>query len=116
METVTAHHNEVTRKKKSALKVYLQKTIGKGSFGCVKYCVAVVNNESIGFAVKIINKNSTSYRYNSAVIEREISILKKVHHPNLIMFIKINNYNNYVYMYMEYCKYISLLHCTLAYI
>lgn len=94
--------------KRETLKVYLKKTIGKGSFGCVKYCVAMVNNESVGFAVKIISKHSTMYRYNSTVVEREISILEKIHHPNLILLIKFVNYRHYVYMYMEYCKYTDI--------
>jgi len=100
--TVTAPANNTNDR--STLQVYLKKTVGKGSFGRVKYCVATVDDEPVGFAVKIIDKQSVTYRYNSSAIEREISILKKIHHPNLILFIKIVNYRHYVYMYMEYCR------------
>lgn len=98
--------SETSATKKQTLKVYLKKTIGKGSFGRVKYCMAMVNNESVGFAVKIINKHSTMYRYNGSVLEREVSIWEQCQHPNLILLIKIVNYRHCVYMYMEYCKYL----------
>lgn len=93
----------------STLSVHMKKVIGKGSFGHVRYCRAVVNDERVGFAVKIINKHSLMYYYNKEAVDREVSILKKIHHPNLVLFIKIVDYGHYVYMYMECCKYICHL-------
>lgn len=90
---------------KKPLKVYLQKTIGKGSFGHVRYCKAVVGNKPVGFAVKIICKYSSKYQFNRGLVDREVSILKKLQHPNLITFIRLLDNQYYVYMYMEYCKY-----------
>lgn len=109
METDSIEPNRTTVSHKSKMKVFFENTIGKGTFGQVKYCVANVNNETIGFAVKIIDKKSSAYRCNKTAINREIIISKKVNHPSLIKFIKIIIHHNYVYMYMEYCKYTILL-------
>ncbi|XP_025203368.1 CBL-interacting protein kinase 1-like [Melanaphis sacchari] len=107
METATIKQNRTTAvsyEYNTQIKVYFKNTIGKGTFGKVKYCVAKVNNKTIGFAVKIINKKSSICQCNKSAIKREIIISKKVNHPNLIKFIKIIIHNHYVYMYMEYCK------------
>jgi len=109
MEISSIEPNRSTVSHKSKIKVYFENTIGKGTFGQVKYCVANVNNETIGFAVKIIDKKSSVYKCNKSAINREIIISKKVNHPSLIKFIKIIIHSSYVYMYMEYCKYTVLL-------
>ncbi|XP_022165459.1 CBL-interacting protein kinase 21-like [Myzus persicae] len=102
MNTASIEPNRSTVSSK--IKVYFENTIGKGTFGQVKYCVANVNNETIGFAVKIIDKKSAVYQSNKSAINREIIISKKVNHPSLIKFIKIIIHRHHVYMYMEYCK------------
>lgn len=87
---------------KRTLKVYLLNTIGKGTYGRVKYCVVDLDNEPLGLAVKIIKKNSNKAKSSSAV-EREIAILQKIKHPNLVFLIQITNYRHKVYVYMEFC-------------
>lgn len=78
METATIKQNRTTTAYNSQIKVYFKNTIGKGTFGQVKYCVAKVNNETIGFAVKIIDKKSSVFQCNKSLIKREIMISKKV--------------------------------------
>lgn len=118
METgcIAVQQNGTSRDKSLMVKVYLKKTIGRGTFGCVKYCTAKVNNKPIGsFAVKIIKKYSETYsNYN-----REIFISKIVQHPNLMKVTKIVKHPQYNYMFMEYCKYLYMymyIHNTYLYL
>lgn len=90
---------------RTRLDVYLKRTIGKGSYGQVKYCVATVNRRPVVFAVKIVDKKCRTYRNNPSAIDREIAILRQVSHPNLVLLIKTAADSRHVYMYMEYCKY-----------
>lgn len=95
--------NGTPRDKSLQVKVYLKKTIGRGTFGCVKYCTAKVNNKSVGsFAVKIVKKYSGTCSYYN----REIFISKIVQHPNLMKVTKIVKRPQHNYMFMEYCKYL----------
>lgn len=83
------------------VKVYLKNTIGRGTFGCVKFCTAKVNNKSVGaFAVKIIKK------YTQTCSSREILISKIVQHRNIMKVTKIVQHPLHSYMFMEYCKYL----------
>lgn len=106
MVTPVVQQNGTPANSKRTLKVYLKNTIGKGTYGRVKYCVADLDNETVGFAVKIIKKNNSAKNgpdESPSAIEREISILEKIKHPNLVFFIQIANHRRKVYLYMEFC-------------
>jgi serine/threonine protein kinase len=63
------------------------KPLGAGSFGKVKrnnYLVAVHIPTCAKVAIKFIQRSSTSDISNDSKIKREIKILKKFHHPNII--------------------------------
>ena len=63
------------------------KPLGAGSFGKVKrnlYLVAVHLPTNSKVAIKFIQKSSTSDISNESKIKREIKILKKFNHPNII--------------------------------
>ena len=38
------------------------------------------------------------------LIKREIAILKKVHHQNIVELCAVSRSNNYLYMFLEYCE------------
>ena len=61
---------------------FLQKTIGEGTFGKVKLGIHTLTNEKV--AIKILEKSRIKDKKDIERISREIKILKKVRHPNVI--------------------------------
>lgn len=37
------------------------------------------------------------------LIKREIAILQKINHPNIVRLFDVARTNNYLYMFLEYC-------------
>jgi 5'-AMP-activated protein kinase catalytic alpha subunit len=56
--------------------------LGKGSFGKVKEALHVLTGEKI--AIKILEKSRIKKDDDLMRIRREMAILKKVNHPNII--------------------------------
>jgi serine/threonine protein kinase len=86
--------------------------LGEGST-CV---VAEALHQQTGksYAVKIINgDHNMSFKLSSA-IEREIRILKKLDHPNIIRLIEVIHENGYIFVVMEHCEGGTLLDLILA--
>jgi len=79
----------------------LLKTIGEGNFAKVKLSVFKPTKEE--FAIKIINKKKLKQKMKSTIF-REIEIISKLKHPNIIKVIKIlEDFDNY-YIIMENCQ------------
>ena len=38
------------------------------------------------------------------LIKREIGILQKINHPNIVKLYDVARTSNYLYMFLEYCK------------
>ena len=81
------------------------KTIDHGAFGTVLHVLDLNSNQDI--AVKVINKNETTYSYIEKIKE-EISILKILNHPNIVKFYGYIETSNQLLIKMEYIKYGSL--------
>ena len=81
------------------------KTIDHGAFGTVLHVLDLSSNQEI--AVKVINKNETTYSYIEKIKE-EISILKILNHPNIVKFYGYIETSNQLLIKMEYIKYGSL--------
>lgn len=62
--------------------IKLERTIGSGTFGKVKRAVYVPTGHVL--AVKILNKSKILTKKDGLRIEREIAILKRISHPNLL--------------------------------
>ncbi len=60
----------------------LGKSVGKGTFGKVKMGTHTLTEEKV--AIKILEKSRIKDKKDIERISREIKILKKVRHPNVI--------------------------------
>ena len=75
--------------------------MGKGTFGKVKLATHILTNEKV--AIKILEKARIKDRKDIERISREIKILKKVRHPNVIQLYEIIETETELYLIMEYC-------------
>jgi len=75
--------------------------LGKGSFGTVMEAIRSVDEEKL--AVKIINKEKAG---SAAVklLEREVSIMKKVKHENIIFLEEVFETSAKMFLVMELCN------------
>ena len=60
----------------------IEETIGEGTFGKVKLGIHIPTEEQV--AIKILEKDRIQDKEDLARISREINILKKLNHPNII--------------------------------
>jgi 5'-AMP-activated protein kinase, catalytic alpha subunit len=72
---------------KSQKKYIILRTLGKGSFGKVKEAIHVLSGEKI--AIKILEKQKIKKDDDLVRIRREINILSKVQHPNIIQLYEV---------------------------
>ena len=77
--------------------------LGRGTFSKVK--LGINKNTKQKVAIKIIDKQFILDKNNYERIKREIYILKKSNHPNIIKVYDIKEDSKNYYIIMEYCKY-----------
>ena len=80
----------------------IKETIGKGTFSVVKLGVNKITNEKV--AIKILKKKKMQRTKDKSRLEREISILKRLHHINVIKIHKISEEQDNYFIVMEYCE------------
>ena len=80
----------------------IKETIGKGTFSIVKLGINKITNEKV--AIKILKKKKMQKNKDKLRLEREINILKRLHHINLIKIHKISEESNNYFIVMEYCE------------
>ena len=76
--------------------------IGKGTFSVVKLGEHKKTKEKV--AIKILQKNKIISKDDLIRIEREIEILKKLKHPNVIKIHRIDEDKKNFYIIMEFCE------------
>ena len=76
--------------------------LGEGTFGVVKLGKVKATGEKV--AIKILEKKKIIYKEDKIRVEREIDILQKVHHINVIEIKKILEEKDNIYIIMEYCS------------
>ena len=76
--------------------------IGKGTFSIVKLGEHKKTKEKV--AIKIMQKNKILSKDDLIRIEREIEILKRLNHPNVIKIHKIYDDEKRFYIIMEFCE------------
>ena len=80
----------------------LGETIGEGAFAKVKLAKHIFTGEKV--AIKILNKEIISKNSDIKKIKKEITILQKLKHKNIIQLYEIMETNKSLYIVMEYCE------------
>lgn len=78
----------------------LTETLGHGEFGTVKKGYKQ-NDPSAVFAVKSVPKSKVASKL--MLLERELTVLTRVDHPNIIKLFEIYDDKEFVHLVMEYC-------------
>lgn len=81
--------------------------IGKGSYGTVRVGVSSVTSEKV--AIKSYEKHSLLHPNRKKAVEREIKILQKLQHPNIIKLLNTIETPSSVHLIFEYISGCSLL-------
>ena len=80
----------------------IKNNLGEGTFGKVKLGIYIKTGEKV--AIKIINKKKLKEKNDQIHLKREIDLLQKINHTNIISVYEIfENYENY-FIIMEYCS------------
>ena len=82
-------------------KYYLFKKVGSGATCKVKLGYEINSGKKV--AVKILVKSRIKDKKDIERISREIKILKKVRHPNIIQLYEIIETESELFLIMEYC-------------
>ncbi len=91
------------KKKEDILSEYdVKGIIGKGTFSIVKLGENKLTKEKV--AIKIMLKSKIINQEDLIRIAREIEMLKKLNHPNVIKIYKILEDSKQFYIIMEYCE------------
>ena len=77
-------------------------TIGKGSFSKVKLGINKITGEKV--AIKIIDKKKIKLNSDRERVQRELNIIKKLNHINIVKIIHIKEDMNNIYIIMEYIE------------
>ena len=78
----------------------IMKTLGEGSFGTVELVVHKATGGN--YAIKSIDKRNKNNQEGKPYFRREIEIMYKVHHPNMVRLFSHFEDNDYCYFVMEY--------------
>ena len=76
--------------------------LGEGTFGVVKLGKDNITGEKV--AIKILEKKKIINKDDEIRVEREIDILKRVHHINVISMKEIKKDEDNIYLIMEFCE------------
>ncbi len=102
-ENLKPNETKPTKKESKNIGSYiLGKDLGEGTFGKVKLATNVQTNEKV--AIKILDKSRIESSEDIKRLEREICILKKIRHKNIIQLYEIMESRKNLYLVMEYCE------------
>ena len=86
----------------------IKDTIGKGTFSKVKLGINKSTGEKV--AIKILEKRKIKNKNDQIRVERELNILKKINHINIVKIIQTKEDQENIYIIMEYINYDLFLH------
>ncbi|KAG2194520.1 hypothetical protein INT47_005793 [Mucor saturninus] len=72
----------------------LLQTLGEGEFGKVKFGIEVKTGQEV--AIKLIRKDSMDSTSRMTKVEREISVLRILHHPNIVELFDVIETEKYI--------------------
>jgi serine/threonine protein kinase len=105
MENNTNHKPTTTKKEAQALllgRFEVGKLLGHGTFAKVYHARNVKTNE--GVAIKVIDKEKILKGGLIAHIKREISILRRVRHPNIVQLFEVMATKSKIFFVMEFVR------------
>lgn len=91
---------ETARRVRSIGKYHVEKTIGRGTFGKVKYGTHTITGQPV--AIKILEKRKIRDDADYERVKREITILKEVRHPHVIELFEIIETTDQLFLVMDY--------------
>ena len=80
----------------------ISKTLGKGTFGKVKLAYNQ-ENKNEKYACKILLKSNIKDEDDNLRCKREMDILKKMHHVNVVRTYEIISTETTFYIFMDFC-------------
>ncbi|KAI8984603.1 kinase-like domain-containing protein, partial [Mycotypha africana] len=72
----------------------LLQTLGEGEFGKVKFGIEIKTGQEV--AIKLIRKDSIDSTSRMTKVEREISVLRVLHHPNIVELFDVIETEKYI--------------------
>lgn len=81
----------------------LQFEVGNGTSGQVFYSLLHSGGGNSVVAVKRLYSPITGQEYFQSFFRREVSILSRLHHPNVVRFYGVSYYNRVLYIVTDYC-------------
>ena len=103
-EIICLYSNSINNEKnsKSVCEFVLGEKLGEGNFGVVRMAINRQTGEKV--AIKILEKSKLT-NYNDKIrLEREINILNKIHHPNIVKLFCTIETDRQIFIIMEYIK------------
>ena len=80
----------------------IKEKLGEGAFGSVRLGINKQTGEKV--AIKILDKSKLTKYEDKIRIEREINILKKLRHPNIVYLYSIIKTERQILLIIEYIK------------
>ena len=80
----------------------IKKTLGQGTFGKVKLGIHKPTNEKV--AIKILEKSKIIEKDDEIRVKRELEMMPKFNHNNVILVTEIFSNRDNFYIVMEYCE------------
>ena len=95
-------------------KYELMQEIGRGGFSTVHQCQD--KDSGAMYAVKVVDLRPLRLRerFNPARLRREVDIMRRLQHPNIIQFVDVYETTDQLMMVMEYCPGDELFDVILA--
>ena len=84
----------------------IKQIIGEGTFATVRLAINRQTGEKV--AIKIIEKNKISHEEDKIRMNREIEVLKKLRHPNIVHLYSVIDTEEKIYLITDYIKGIEL--------
>ena len=80
----------------------LGRLLGQGTFAKVYYARSAITNQSV--AIKLIEKDKVTRTGRADQVKREISVMRRAKHPNIIQLYEVMATKSKIYFVMEYAK------------
>ena len=101
-EEIICLYSNSTNNNKSVCEFVLSEKLGEGTFGVVRLAINKQTGEKV--AIKILEKSKLTNYNDKNRLDREINILNKIHHPNIVKLFCTIETDRQIFIIMEYIK------------